>query len=167
MTIKLEDLRPAEGATHKTKRVGRGRSSGHGKTSCHGHNGEGQRSGRSAKRGFEGGQMPAFRRLPKLKGFKIINQRIYAQVNVSELERLEITEISLENLKAIKRAHPSCDGLRILGNGEITKKVTIIANHVTPQAKEKIEKAGGKIELIIVKPNTKKTKKTEGKVEKK
>lgn len=161
MTIKLEDLKPAEGSTHKIKRVGRGRSSGHGKTSCHGHNGEGQRSGCSAKRGFEGGQMPAYRRLPKLKGFKIINQRNYAEINISGIERLDLKEISLESLKAIKKAHPSCDGLRILGNGEITKKVTIIANHITPQAKEKIEKAGGKVELIVVAPNTKKTKKEE------
>lgn len=159
MTITLEDLKPAEGATHKIKRVGRGRSSGHGKTSCHGHNGEGQRSGCSAKRGFEGGQMPAYRRLPKLKGFKLINQRNYAELTISAIERLNITEISLESLKAIKKAHPSTDGLRILGNGEITKKVTIVANHVTPQAKAKIEAAGGKVELIVVVPNTKKVKK--------
>jgi len=167
MTITLEDLKPAEGATHKIKRVGRGRSSGHGKTSCHGHNGEGQRSGCSAKRGFEGGQMPAYRRLPKLKGFKIINQRNYAELTLSAIERLNINDISLESLKAIKKVHPSTDGLRILGNGELTKKVTIVANHVTPQAKEKIEAAGGKIELIVVVPNTKKTKKTVGKVEEK
>lgn len=148
MTITLEDLKPAEGSTHKIKRVGRGRSSGHGKTSCHGHNGEGQRSGCSAKRGFEGGQMPAYRRLPKLKGFKIINQRNYAEINVSAIARLDLKEISLASLKEIKKAHPSCDGLRILGNGEITKKVTVKANYVTPQAKEKIEAAGGKVELI-------------------
>lgn len=146
--ITLEDLRPAEGATSKSKRVGRGRASGKGKTSGHGHNGEGQRSGQSAKRGFEGGQMPSYRRLPKLKGFKVINQLKYAEMNVSAIERLNITEISLETLKEIKKAHPSCDGLRILGNGEITKKVTIKASHVTPQAKEKIEAAGGKVELV-------------------
>ena len=69
-TITLEDLRHAEGSTKNSKRVGRGRSSGHGKTSCRGHNGEGQRSGRSSKRGFEGGQMPGYRQLPQLKGFK-------------------------------------------------------------------------------------------------
>ena len=80
MTITLEDLRPAEGATHKSKRVGRGRSSGHGKTSCRGNNGEGQRSGNSAKRGFEGGQMPGYRQMPKLKGFKLINQLKYAEI---------------------------------------------------------------------------------------
>ena len=165
MTIKLEDLRPAEGATHKIKRVGRGRSSGHGKTCCHGHNGEGQRSGCSAKVGFEGGQMPAYRRLPKLKGFKIINQRNYAEMNVSELDRLDVTEITLDILKGLKKAHPSTDGLRILGNGETTKKFTITANHITPQAKAKIEAAGGKVELIVVAPNTRKSKKTEGKIE--
>lgn len=148
MTVTLEDLRPAEGATSKSKRVGRGRSSGHGKTSCRGHNGEGQRSGRSSKRGFEGGQMPAYRRLPKLKGFKIINQLKYAELNVSALERIDLKEISLESLKEIKKAHPSADGLRILGNGEITKAVKVKASYVTPQAKEKIEKAGGKVELV-------------------
>ena len=148
MTIKLEDLKPAEGSTHKIKRVGRGRASGHGKTSCHGHNGEGQRSGCSAKVGFEGGQMPAYRRLPKLKGFKIINQRNYAEMNISALERLEITEISLAILKEMRKAHPSTDGLRILGNGEISKAITVKASYVTPQAKEKIEKAGGKVEIV-------------------
>ena len=146
--MNITDLKPAEGATKKSKRVGRGRSSGHGKTSCRGHNGEGQRSGRSAKRGFEGGQMPAFRRLPKLKGFKVINQLNYAEINVSAIERLNLKEISLASLKEIKKAHPSTDGLRILGNGEITKKVTVKASYVTPQAKEKIEAAGGKVEIV-------------------
>ena len=146
--ITLEDLRPAEGATGKSKRVGRGRSSGNGKTSCRGHNGEGQRSGRTAKRGFEGGKMPAYRRLPKLKGFQIINQRNYAQINVGRLNDLEISEISLESLKEIRKAHPSCDGLRILGGGEIKKAIIVKANYVTPSAKEKIEVAGGKVELV-------------------
>lgn len=148
MTITLEDLKPAEGATSKSKRVGRGRSSGHGKTSCRGHNGEGQRSGCSSKRGFEGGQMPSYRRLPKLKGFKVINQRNYAELNVSSLEKLNMDKVCLECLQEAKKAHPSCDGLRILGNGEISKAVTVKANYVTPQAKEKIEKAGGKVEIV-------------------
>ena len=146
--INLEDLRPAQGATKKVVRVGRGRSSGCGKTSSRGHNGEGQRSGRTSKRGFEGGQMPAYRRLPKLKGFQIINQRNYAQINVGRLADLNLDEISLESLKAAKKAHPSCDGLRILGNGEIKKAITVKADYVTPSAKEKIEAAGGKIELV-------------------
>ena len=146
--IKLEDLRPAEGSTHKTKRVGRGRSSGRGKTSCRGHNGEGQRSGSSAKRGFEGGQMPAYRRLPKLKGFQIINKLNYAEINVGRIAQLGLKEVSLEVLKEAKRVHPSSDGLRVLGNGEIKKAVTVKASYVTPSAKEKIEAAGGKVELV-------------------
>mgnify|MGYP005754634081 CR=1 FL=1 len=147
-TITLEDLRPAEGSTHKTKRVGRGRSSGHGKTSCRGNNGEGQRSGQSSKRGFEGGQMPGYRQMPKLKGFKIINKLNYAEINVGRLEQLGMEEITLAALKSAKKVHPSADGLRILGNGEIKKAVTVKANYVTPSAKEKIEKAGGKVELV-------------------
>ena len=146
--ITLEDLRPAEGSTKKVVRVGRGRSSGCGKTSSRGHNGEGQRSGRTAKRGFEGGQMPAYRRLPKLKGFQIINKINYAQINVGRLEALNLDEISLETLKKARKAHPSCEGLRILGNGEIKKAITVKANYVTPSAKEKIEAAGGKVELV-------------------
>jgi len=147
-TITLEDLRPAEGSTHKIKRVGRGRSSGRGKTSCRGHNGEGQRSGSSAKRGFEGGQMPAYRRLPKLKGFQIINKLNYAEINVGRIAQLGLKEVSLEVLKEAKRVHPSADGLRVLGNGEIKKAVTVKASYVTPSAKEKIEAAGGKVELV-------------------
>ncbi len=146
--ITLEDLRPAEGSTHKSKRVGRGRSSGHGKTSCRGHNGEGQRSGSSSKRGFEGGQMPAYRRLPKLKGFQVINKLNYAEINVGRIAQLGLKEVSLEVLKEAKRVHPSADGLRILGNGEIKNAVTVKASYVTPSAKAKIEAAGGKVELV-------------------
>ncbi|MBP3924137.1 50S ribosomal protein L15 [bacterium] len=144
----LEDLRPAEGSTHKGKRVGRGRSSGHGKTSCRGHNGEGQRSGSSSKRGFEGGQMPGYRQMPKLKGFQVINKLRYEAINVGRLDALNMSEISLEALKEARKAHPSADGLRILGNGEIKSAVTVKAAYVTPSAKEKIEKAGGKVELV-------------------
>lgn len=146
--ITLEDLRPAEGATHKSKRVGRGRSSGHGKTSCRGHNGEGQRSGSSAKRGFEGGQMPAYRRLPKLKGFQVYSKLNYEAINVGRLEGLGMKEISIEALKEARKAHPSADGLRILGNGEIKSAITVKASYVTPSAKAKIEAAGGKVELV-------------------
>ena len=146
--ITLESLSPAEGSTHKTKRVGRGRSSGRGKTSCRGHNGEGQRSGSSSKRGFEGGQMPAYRRLPKLKGFQIINKINYAAVNVGRLANFGLTDISLESLIEARRIHPSSQGLRILGNGEVKTALNIKANYVTPSAKEKIEAAGGKHELV-------------------
>ena len=146
--ITLEDLRPAQGSTSKSKRVGRGRSSGHGKTSCRGHNGEGQRSGNSSKRGFEGGQMPAYRRLPKLKGFQVYNKLNYAQINVGRLDDLGMKEISLESLREKLTIHPTCVGLRVLGNGEIKSAVTVKASYVTPSAKEKIEAAGGKVELV-------------------
>lgn len=146
--IKLEDLKPNKGAVKKTVRVGRGRSSGCGKTSSRGNNGEGQRSGRSAKRGFEGGQMPAFRRLPKLKGFNNVFALNAAAVNVSALEKIDAKEITLSVLIENKMVHPSSEILRILGNGELTKKVNVKANYVTESAKEKIEKAGGKVEII-------------------
>ena len=146
--IKLEDLKPNKGAVKKTVRVGRGRSSGCGKTSSRGNNGEGQRSGRSAKRGFEGGQMPAFRRLPKLKGFNNVFALNAPAVNVSALEKIDAKEITLSDLIENKMVHPSSEILRILGNGELTKKVTVKANYVTESAKEKIEKAGGKVEII-------------------
>ncbi len=146
--ITLEDLKPNEGAVKKVVRVGRGRSSGCGKTSSRGHNGEGQRSGRSSKRGFEGGQMPAFRRLPKLKGFNNVFALNTSAVNVSALEKLDADVVTLEVLVENKLVHPSTEVLRILGNGELTKKVTVKANYVTESAKEKIEKAGGKVEIV-------------------
>ena len=146
--ITLEDLRPAEGATSTAKRVGRGRASGMGKTSSRGHNGEGQRSGRSSKRGFEGGQMPGYRQMPKLKGFKLINQLKYAEINVGRIAQYGMKEVSLEILKEAGRVHPTCVGLRVLGNGELKDAITVKAAYVTPSAKEKIEKAGGKVELV-------------------
>ncbi len=146
--ITLEDLRPAEGSTHKSKRVGRGRSSGHGKTSCRGHNGEGQRSGNSQKRGFEGGQMPSYRQMPKLKGFTNFAALNYAEINVKDIEKLGVAEIDLTYLIENGKAHPSSEALRVLGNGEISKAVTVKARHFTASAKEKIEKAGGKAELV-------------------
>ena len=146
-TIKLEDLRPAEGATHRVKRKGRGRSSGHGKTACRGHNGEGQRSGRSRKRGFEGGQMPGYRKVPKLKGFELINPMVYAEINVGKLNDVDATEITLELLVEKGLAPKKADALRVLGNGELKKSVKVTARHFTASAKEKIEAAGGSVEV--------------------
>lgn len=146
--ITLEDLKPNKGSVKKVVRVGRGRSSGCGKTSSRGNNGEGQRAGRSSKRGFEGGQMPAFRRLPKLKGFNNVFALNTAAINVSALNKIEAEEITLSVLIENKLVHPSSEILRILGNGELTKKVSVKANYVTESAKEKIEKAGGKVEII-------------------
>lgn len=146
--IELTDLRPEEGSTHKTKRVGRGRSSGHGKTSTRGHNGEGQRSGRSAKRGFEGGQMPGYRKAPKLKGFSLVRPIQYAEINVSTLNNIDAEVIDLELLQEKRIVSNKYEELRVLGNGELTKKVSVKARHFTASAKEKIEAAGGSIEVI-------------------
>ncbi len=146
--IKIEDLRPADGATGKIKRVGRGRSSGMGKTSCRGNNGEGQRSGRSSKRGFEGGQMPGYRQMPKLKGFKNFNAISYASINVSDLANMKENVITLELLQNTGKVSKKAQALRVLGNGEITKAVTISARYFTQSAKEKIENAGGKAQLV-------------------
>ena len=146
--ITLADLVPAEGSTSNTKRVGRGRASGHGKTSCRGNNGEGQRSGRSSKRGFEGGQMPGYRQMPKLKGFKNFNALKYAEINVGDIEKSGLKDVDLAILKEKGLAHPSTEELRVLGNGEISSAVTVRARYFTESAKEKIEKANGKAELV-------------------
>lgn len=146
--IRLEDLKPAEGSTGKVKRVGRGRSSGWGKTSCRGNNGEGQRAGRSSKRGFEGGQMPGYRQMPKLKGFKNFNAILTGSVNVSDLANINSEEITLEVLKKAGKISDKVEILRVLGGGEINKAVTISAQYFTESAKEKIEKAGGKAQIV-------------------
>ena len=146
--IRLEDLRPAEGATKKGKRVGRGRSSGMGKTSTRGHNGEGQRSGRSKKRGFEGGQMPGYRKIPKLKGFSGQTKIVYAEINVSKIAEMKEETIDLDILKEKGLYGKKYDELRVLGNGEISRKVTVKARHFTASAKEKIEAAGGQALLV-------------------
>ena len=146
--IKLEDLRPAEGSTGTKKRVGRGRASGMGKTSSRGNNGEGQRAGRSSKRGFEGGQMPGYRQMPKLKGFTNFNAIKYGSINVSELANVKVDEITLETLKAEGKVSSKAQALRVLGNGELNKAVTVSARYFTQSAKDKIEKAGGKAQLV-------------------
>ncbi|MBQ7286302.1 MAG: 50S ribosomal protein L15 [Candidatus Gastranaerophilales bacterium] len=146
--LNLEDIKPAVGATHTKKRKGRGIASGHGKTSCRGNNGEGQRSGNSHKRGFEGGQMPSYRQMPKLKGFKNRFREESAAINVARLAELDAEVIDLAYLQEAGKAHTSAVALRILGNGEINKAITVRASYFSPQAKEKIEKAGGKVELV-------------------
>ena len=146
--LSLEDIRPAEGATHAKKRKGRGIASGHGKTSCRGNNGEGPRSGNSHKRGFEGGQMPSYRQMPKLKGFKNKFREVSAAINVARLAELDAEVIDLAFLQETKKASSAAVALRVLGNGEITKAITVKATYFSPSAKEKIEKAGGKAELV-------------------
>ena len=146
--MKLQELRPAEGSTQSVKRVGRGTGSGLGKTSGKGHKGQKARSG-SKKNGFEGGQMPLARRLPK-RGFTNIFAKEYTVVNVGELEKLENgTTVTAELLKKqgiISKIEK--DGLKVLGRGELTKKLTVKANAFSEGAKAKIEAAGGNVEVI-------------------
>lgn len=146
--LSLEDIRPNEGATHAKKRKGRGIASGHGKTACRGNNGEGQRSGNSHKRGFEGGQMPSYRQMPKLKGFKNRFREESAVINIARLAEIDSEVIDLVYLQKNKKASSTAVALRVLGNGEISKAITVKAAYFSPLAKEKIEKAGGKAEIV-------------------
>ena len=146
--MKLQDLQPALGSTKKAYRKGRGAGSGNGKSAGRGHKGQWARSGGGVRPGFEGGQMPLARRLPK-RGFNNIFGTTYAPVNVSALERFENgTEVTTELLLETGVISKALDGVKILGNGELTKSLTVKAAAFSASAKEKIEKAGGKAEVI-------------------
>ena len=146
--MKLHDLKPAVGATTAPKRLGRGTGSGLGKTSGKGHKGAKARSGGGKRPGFEGGQMPLTMRLPK-RGFTNIFRKEYVAINVDRLEIFEdgmvVTPVEMIQYGVIKNVE---DGVKILGNGEITKKLTVQANKFSESAKQKIEAAGGKAEVI-------------------
>ena len=145
--MKLHELHPAEGSTTAAKRLGRGVGSGLGKTAGKGHKGAKARSGGGKRPGFEGGQMPLYRRVPK-KGFTNIFRMEYAEVNVGELEVFtEGTVVNAELLKAAGIIKKTMDGVKVLGNGELTKKLTVEAVKFTESAKEKIEAVGGKAEV--------------------
>lgn len=147
--MKLHELRPAEGAVSSKKRLGRGTATGQGKTSGRGQKGQKSRSGGGVRVGFEGGQMPLYRRLPK-RGFKNPFKKVYTLVNVETLNRFENgTEITAELLKetgVISKIQK--DGVKILGEGNLEKAITVKAAKFTASAQEKIEKAGGKAELV-------------------
>ncbi|MGI6175036.1 MAG: 50S ribosomal protein L15 [Christensenellales bacterium] len=146
--MKLHELQPAEGARTAPKRVGRGVGSGLGKTSGRGHKGQKSRSGGGVRPGFEGGQMPLSRRLPK-RGFTNIFAKEYAIINVEALEIFDHdTEITAELLKEKKIIKKLNDGLKVLGKGELTKKLNVKAAKVSKTAQEKIEAVGGKVEVI-------------------
>jgi large subunit ribosomal protein L15 len=145
--MKLSDLAPSPGSRKKRKRVGRGPGSGHGKTSCRGHKGQNARSGGGTKAGFEGGQMPLQRRLPK-RGFTNIFQKNRVIVNVGVLDKLEEAIITPEVLVSEGIIKDIGDGVKILGNGDVTKAITVKAHAFSASAQEKIEKAKGSIELL-------------------
>lgn len=148
--MRLDDLKPAPGSNRKRKRVGRGDGSGHGKTSCRGHKGQGARSGGNVQPGFEGGQMPLQRRLPK-RGFYNPFRVEMSVVNLSQLEKLaESDEIGPENLAAHGLIAGKNRRVKILGEGSLTRALTVKAHGFSASAKEKIEAAGGKAELIAI-----------------
>ncbi len=146
--MKLHDLKPAAGSTTVGKRKGRGIGTGNGKTAGRGHKGQWARSGGGVRPGFEGGQMPLVRRLPK-RGFNNIFAKDYAEFNVSQLNVFEDgTEVTLALVIERGMAPNKKEGLRILGNGELSKKLVVKADGITASAKQKIEAAGGKAEVI-------------------
>jgi large subunit ribosomal protein L15 len=146
--MELSNLKPKKGARHAKKRLGRGPASGHGKTASRGEKGQKSRSGYSGKRGFEGGQMPLHRRLPK-RGFTNIFKKDYAVVNLADLERFDngatVDEAALRQAGLVKGRN---DGIKVLGNGKLSKKLTVSATKFSATAKQAIEAAGGTIQEI-------------------
>ena len=147
--MRLEDLRPTPGSRHKPKRVGRGHGSGLGKTSGRGHKGQKARSGGGVRPGFEGGQTPIYRRLP-MKGFKNINKKHYWVLNIRFLEEKfqPNQEVTPELLIAKGYVKKIMDGIKILGDGDLSKPLIVKAHAFSKKAVEKIEAAGGRIEVI-------------------
>ena len=146
--MKLFELQPGVGSTSDKKRKGRGHGSGNGKTAGRGHKGQNARSGGGVRIGFEGGQMPIYRRLPK-RGFNNVFALKYAEINVSDLNKFEdgavVDAAALKEAGIIKK---TLDGIKVLGNGNVEKKVTVKAAKFTESAKEKIVAAGGKFEVM-------------------
>lgn len=146
--MKLNELSPAIGSKTEGKRKGRGAGTGNGKTAGRGHKGQNARSGGGVRPGFEGGQMPIYRRLPK-RGFNNIFAKKYTEINVSDLNKFEDgTVVDATLLKETGVISKVLDGIVVLGRGEITKKITVKAARVTEGAAKKIEAAGGKVEVI-------------------
>jgi len=166
--LQLNTIKAQKGATHKRKRLGRGSGSGHGPTAGKGDKGQLARSGGSVRPGFEGGQMPLYRRIPK-RGFKNPGRRTIAEINLADFARFAaegVKEISLEALVGANLIKGRFDRLAILGTGEVTQAFTVKAHKVTASAKEKIEKAGGKVELLPIpgpQPREKKAEKKSAK----
>lgn len=144
----LSNLKPALGSTKTRKRIGRGAGSGLGKTAGKGHKGQKARSGGSIKAGFEGGQMPLQRRLPK-RGFTSLDKKVYALVNLRDLELFEAgSVIDVDALVVAGLVNKVLDGVKILGDGALTKALTVKAHKFSKSAQEKIEAAGGKVEVL-------------------
>ncbi len=145
--MNLSGLRPPAGQTNGRKRIGRGMGSGHGKTATRGSKGQHAGTGFSQKRGFEGGQMPVHRRLPK-RGFTNIFKRQYAIVNLGRLEKLDGDTFSPDRLMELGVIRKPGDGLKVLGSGQLTRKITVEAHQFSKSALDKIQKAGGTAQVI-------------------
>lgn len=146
--MKLNELKAAEGSRRARKRVGRGTSSGFGKTSGRGQKGQLARQGGKTRLGFEGGQMPLFRRMPK-RGFKNINRKEYAIVNLSDLNKFEAgSEVDLNSLQEAGLVKKQLDSVKLLAKGELNVKLTVKVNKVSAAAKKAVEAAGGSVEVI-------------------
>ena len=147
--MKLHELKSNEGAFKTSKRVGRGTASGHGKTSGKGHKGQNARSGGGVRPGFEGGQLPLFKRLPQRGFSNAMFKKVYATINVSDLEKFDNgAVVTPELLKEMGILKKQLSGVKVLGNGELTKKITVKAHKFSKSAIEKIEAQGGKAEVI-------------------
>ena len=152
--MNLENIPTIKGATHPTKRLGRGEGSGHGKTSGKGHKGQKARSGGGIRIGFEGGQMPLYRKLPR-RGFNNKNFKIsYQLVNVGHLDKLEGDTVNRETLISAGLIRDNDQGVKLLGDGEVSKAFTVDVDKVSGSAKTKIEAAGGKLATAILVENT-------------
>jgi len=146
--MKLNELKPNEGSRRNRKRVGRGTSSGYGKTAGRGQKGQLARQGGHTRLGFEGGQMPLFRTMPK-RGFKNINRKEYAIVNLDDLNKFEDgSEVTVESLKDNGLVKKELSGVKLLGKGELKVKLTVKVNKVSASAKQAVEAAGGTVEVI-------------------
>lgn len=145
--LRLNSLKKRRGSTKNEKRLGRGAGSGTGDTSTKGHKGLRARKSGNARPGYEGGQTPLYRRIPK-RGFRNIFTTEFVTINVGDLDRFGMSEISLEALKEARKAKGKATLLKVLGDGEVKKAVTVKANKFSKSAVEKIEKAGGKVEVL-------------------
>ncbi len=157
--LRLNELKPNKGARKKLKRVGRGHGSGSGQQAGHGHKGQQSRSnGGMPYQGYEGGQKPLYKRIPKLKGFTYDARVNYTVVNIESLAKLKDKSIDLESLKKAGVIRNNAEYLKILGTGEIKNAIKLKTNKISASAKEKIEKAGGSVELVEARPIAKEKK---------
>jgi large subunit ribosomal protein L15 len=147
--MRLDDLHPAPGSTHSRKRVGRGTGSGQGCTAGRGHKGQKARKSGGVRPGFEGGQTPLYRRLPQRRGFRNANRKEYAVINLEDLERFEAgTEVTPDLLVESGLVNKLKDGVKVLGDGEVTKALTVRAHKFSKSAEEKLKSAGCTVEVV-------------------